>query len=222
MATPTRRRRRFATPSAETAVEPGIANGASTNVPLTVEATAPDAPTATPVVTPAQQALIDKIKPPVRNISSLERAELRAKEILEGDMIDEGEDIFYFDPENQPDGWSYEWKRKTVYGEENPQYQVQLEQNGWQPVPAARHPEMMPSTGGPYHTIERNGQILMERPRVITDFVRDKDSKRARAQVAVKEQQLRQAPPGTFERGTHPGAPVKISKSYEKIVLPQE
>lgn len=215
-----RRPRRFAT--AGDATQGGAAGIAAP--PPAAAATLPVVENAAPAMTERQRKMVEEIappKPPVRQLSDRERAELRAKEILDGDMIDEGEDIFYFDPDSQPDGWTYEWKRRTVYGEENPQYQVQLEQNGWQPVPAARHPEMMPSTGGPYHTIERNGQILMERPKIITDYVRDKDKARARAQVATKEAQLKQAPPGTFERTTNP-AVHKVNKSYEKIVLPQE
>ncbi len=218
MAEQRRRRRRFAAAgeAAEPAAPPAsLATAAGMDVPLRV------ADTVEPRVTPEQQKIMDAIAPPLRTLSDRERADKRAKEILDhGGDIDEGEDIFYFDPANVPDGWSYEWKRKTVHGEENPQYQVQLAQNGWQAVPCERHPEMMPNSGGPYLTIERNGQILMERPAVITDHIRDRDKKRARAQVEVKEKQLRQAPPGTFERGTHPGAPVKVSKSYEKIVLP--
>lgn len=216
MSTPLRRRRRF--PNQDTA-QPV----ASVSSPPPVEVVLATKP-APPEMTERQRQLVEEATPkppPVRAMSDMERADARAKQILEGDMVDEGEDIFYFDPDNQPDGWSYEWKRKTVYGEENPQYQVQLEQNGWQPVPADRHPEMMPSTGGPWTTIERNGMILMERPKVITDMMRDRDSKRARAQVKTKEDQLRQAPPGTFERMTHP-AVHKVNKSYEKIVLPQE
>ena len=105
----------------------------------------------------------------MRELTSRELAEQRAAEIMGNGRADaDPTDRFYFDPNNVPDGWSYEWKRKLLLGAEDPAYQVTLAQQGWTPVPASRHPEMMPSTGT-YQTIERDGQILMERPAVITD-----------------------------------------------------
>lgn len=158
----------------------------------------------------------------MRELDSRTLAERRAAEILANERGDiDTMDEFYFDPANVPDGWSYEWKRKLILGAEDPSYQVQLAQQGWTAVPAKRHPEMMPSTGT-YETIERRGMVLMERPKVITDRARGLELRRARDQVRVKETQLNSAPPGTFDRGTHPGAPVKINKSYETIPIPNE
>ena len=163
--------------------------------------------------------------PPLRQLTDRERADARTAEFLEhGGLndLDDGQDTFYFPVADVPDGWTYEWKRRTVHNEENPKYMTQLAQNGWTNVPTSRHPEMMPSTGGPYPIIERDGQMLMERPKAITDAVRARDNRNARAQVSAKEQQLSAAPPGTFERGTHAATQVKLGKSFEKIVLPQD
>ena len=146
-------------------------------------------------------------------------AERRAAEIM-GHIgnLDEGTDDFYVDKTKIPDGWSYEWKRKTVYGQEDPAYMVQLGRTGWTEVPASRHPEMMPKAGG-FVTIERQGQILMERPQMITDQVTDINHNRARNQVRVKEQQLNSAPDGQFGRD-HAQAKAKINKSYEPVPIP--
>ena len=148
-------------------------------------------------------------------------AERRAAEILGhiGSM-DEGVDDFYIDPSKIPDGWTYEWKRKTIYGQEDPAYEVQLARNGWTAVPASRHPEMMPKSGG-YQTIIRKGQVLMERPQIITDQVVDANNRRARAQVKVKEEQLSAAPQGQFERN-HSQVRPKINKGYEPIPIPKD
>src|ERR1700744_5880580 len=66
-----------------------------------------------------------------------ERAARRAEEILahRGNM-DEGDDEFFIDQRAIPDGWSYEWKRHTILGAEDPSYQVHLARGGWEPVPA--------------------------------------------------------------------------------------
>ena len=141
-----------------------------------------------------------EMRPAMRDDDSRAAADRRTAEIL-GHLggMDEGTDEFYIDPSVIPDGWHYEWKRRMVQGQEDPAYQVALARTGWTPVPSERHPELMPSNwkGG---TIERKGQVLMERPKEITNRVRELDERRARNQVRAKEQQLAAAPPGTMEK----------------------
>lgn len=168
-----------------------------------------------------REPMREDMRPPMREMTSQERADARAAEILgTGELLDHTAKYeLPFDIE--PDGWSYEWKAMSVSGKLNDQHINNLRQNGWSFVPASRHPDLVGQLKGTTEIIERDGQVLMERPRQITDMVRERDRQRARAQVRSKEQQLKQAPPGTFERGTHPQAPVKISKHYEQIHLPR-
>ena len=99
-----------------------------------------------------------------------------------------------------PHGMTYEWKRKTIYNLEDPGYQVLLANNGWYPVEASRHPEMMPI--GARGSIEREGMVLMERPKEITDAVLARDKVTARDQVKIKEDQAGVAPSGTKSKGS--------------------
>lgn len=148
-------------------------------------------------------------------------ARQRAAEIMGngGDVFEEGSDQFYFDRSKIPDGWDYEWKRHSIYGKEDPPYVTRISRTGWTPVPASRHPEEMPS-GYKGATIERDGQMLYERPLEITVHVNKINNSRARFQVQQKEEQLSQAPQGTLGRDNH-GAPlVKLHKSYEAIKIP--
>jgi hypothetical protein len=156
-----------------------------------------------------------------REESPRERAARRAAE-LRGHIgnMDEGTDDFFVPPEFIPDGWSYEWKRKTNVGMEDPAYQVALARMGWEPVPASRHPAMMPE-GSKYQVIERKGMILMERPLEITEEAKNIELRRARNQIRQKEQQLASAPDGTLTRD-HAQARPKISKSYEAIPIPKD
>jgi hypothetical protein len=151
------------------------------------------------------------------------RAARRAAELREhgGGYQDDGEDKFYIDPRIIPDGWSYEWKRHTLLGKEDPSYQVSLAHKGWEAVPRSRHPEMMPDN---YRgeTIEREGQMLMERPMEITMEAKARELAKARGQVRDKEVQLGGAPPGQFERANKDAPLVKISKSYEAIPIPDK
>lgn len=174
---------------------------------------------------PALQAApaVAESPPGERAMSSLERARLRSAELFDHgtDQLDDAIDEFAFDLRVIPDGWTYEWRTHTVQGKEDPAYAVQLDMKGWQPVPVSRHPEMMPKdySGS---TVIRKGMLLMERPKEITERARILEKKRALDQVRIKEEQLRSAPPGTFDRGTHHGAPVKVGRNYEPTLVPKD
>jgi hypothetical protein len=162
-----------------------------------------------------------EMRPPMREEDPRARAARRAQELRDHrGSLDDGTDDFYVDPSAVPPGWDYEWKRKTVMGAEDPAYQVALMRAGWEPVPASRHPEMMPDRGH-FATIERKGMILMERPKEITDEMRELELRKARQQVRQKEQQLNSAPEGQFGRD-HAQVRPKINKSYEAIPIPEK
>ena len=184
------------------------------SIPAPVEA-APQEESAP--VTPTRPAL----RTAMREDDPRAAAARRAKEIMGhiGD-VDAGTDDFYFDMNTVPDGWTYEWKRRTVHNQEDPAYQVQLNRTGWTPVPTSRHPSMMP-IGAHYQTIERKGMVLMERPQEITDQFRRLDEKRAKDQVRVKEDQLSSAPQGQFDRN-HPQARPNIKKGFEPMPVPKD
>ena len=145
----------------------------------------------------------------------------RAAEIM-GNLgtLDNGTDEFYIDPSVIPDGWSYEWKRKTILGQEDPAYQVALARSGWTAVPTSRHPEMMPhdtSSG----IITRKGNILMECPLEIIQERRLAEQSKARSQVRAKEAQLAGTPEGTMTRD-HAQARPQIKKSFEAMPIPEK
>jgi hypothetical protein len=157
-----------------------------------------------------------------RGMTSRERAALRAKQIRDhrGDEIDEG-DKFAIDQSIIPEGWDYQWKRHTVLGKDDPSYDVNLRMNGWEPVPARRHPEMMPS-GSTAGTITRDGMILMERPMELTMESKARDKRKAQLQVRAKESSLAEAPQGQFGRDNKGASLASVSKSIESIPIPKE
>jgi hypothetical protein len=159
------------------------------------------------------------LRPALRDDDPRVRAARRAAEIRGhiGSM-DEGIDEFAAPP--APDGWTYEWKRHTIMNMEDPTYQTHLRRVGWEPVPASRYPEMMPVGAGD-SAIMRKGMILMERPKEITDEVRQNEMRRARSQVKVKEQQLSNSPDGQFTRD-HEQTKPRIKKSFEAMPIPEE
>ena len=163
------------------------------------------------------------MRPELRDDDPRAAAKRRAAVIL-GHLgsMDEGIDEFYFSPDQIPDGWTYEWKRRTIMGQEDPAYQVALARTGWEAVPSRRHPEMMPA-GWKGETIERKGMVLMQRPREITERIEELDLRKARNQIKAKEQQLNAAPPGTMQSEyTNAKTKPKISKSYEAMPIPSD
>jgi hypothetical protein len=161
------------------------------------------------------------VAPKPREEDPRARAARRALELREqSSSDDDGVDKFYIDPRTIPDGWSYEWKRLTVLGKEDPSYQVSTARKGWESVPCSRHPNMMP-IGYQGETIEREGMILMERPLEITQEAKARDLRIARAQVRGKEEQLGASPVGTFDRANKDQPLVKVKKSFESMPIPE-
>lgn len=115
------------------------------------------------------------------------------------DSLGPHKDKYYVDPTKIPDGWSYEWRTYTVVGKENPQYQVQLQRAGWRAVPTSRHPELMPK-GWTDGVILIDGMMLMERPKQITDFQKERDRRDANAPIENIRAKLAGAPQGHFPR----------------------
>jgi len=161
------------------------------------------------------------IRPAMREEDPRAAASRRAAQLREhlGDVV-EGQDDFYIPLDEIPDGWSYEWKRHSVYGQEDPSYQIQLARSGWEPVPASRHPWMMPNNTAS-QTILRKGMILMQCPTEIIDERKSADLRKARMQVRAKEAQIAGTPDGTMTRDDARVRP-NIKKSYEAIPIPEK
>lgn len=176
------------------------------------------------VATEAKSVPRAEMRPEMREDSPAERAKRRAAEIRGhiGDM-DEGTDEFFVPSQIIPEGWTYEWKRKLLLGQEDPTYTVQLARMGWEAVPLNRdrdHMAMMPPTW-PHNTIERKGMILMERPTEVVEEARSIELRRARDQVRAKEAQLAGTPEGTMTRD-HAKVRPQIKKGYEPIPVPEK
>ena len=146
--------------------------------------------------------------------ASLARAEARLREVRQNLPVGgDNRDKFWAPP--PPPGWDYQWKRRTIYNQEDPSYQVELIRNGWEAVPLSRHPEMMPN-GWKGNTIEVEGQVLMERPKVLTDEARRLENIAAKEAVMTKEAQMRSGNANDLgKREVH-----RFSKSREAIPIP--
>lgn len=160
---------------------------------------------------------IESIRPSMREEDPRARAARRAAE-LRGNAHEEydGVDEFYIDSSIVPDGWSYEWKTKFIFNQEQQSSMMAYRQGGWEEVPTSRHPNMMP-LGSEEPFIIRKGMVLMERPSEITAEARQREARKAAQQVSGKEAQLNSAGSGEFART---GA--KVSKSYSAMPIPND
>lgn len=96
---------------------------------------------------------------------------------------------FYIDPSIIPDGWEYQWNVYTVYNEPAVGQRVHMAENGWRPVPAEKHPGyFMPE--GHKGDIIRDGLILEERPKILSDEARMEERSKAVAQKRGAREQF--------------------------------
>jgi len=82
-----------------------------------------------------------------------------------------------------------------------------------------RHPEMMPK--GYVGAIEREGELLCERPLVITQERQARDQQNARNQVKTKEGQLDPKGRGGLMNRDDANARMKVSKDHN-FYIPEQ
>lgn len=170
-------------------------------------------PVSAPIETLREEPRPAEVRADLRAEDPRAEAERIAKEWFGHlDSLGPHKDKYYVDPSKIPDGWSYEWRTYTVVGKENPQYQVQMQRAGWRPVPAKRHPELMPKDWAE-GVVLIDGMMLMERPKAITDFQRERDKREADAPIKNIKDKLSGAPQGQFPRGVG-GAPAAVNTAY--------
>lgn len=143
-------------------------------------------------------------------ISAEDLASFNAAEDTSGDRLQ-------IDPrvnaEVESAGHVVQWKRYSIYGQEDAVYFNFLLQRKWTPVPAGICGGVMALPGTPAdQPIIREGQILMQRPKAYQDIAEHREHEKAREQVRDKERQLYESPDGTFERTM-----VNVKKSYGSV-----
>jgi len=139
-------------------------------------------------------------------------------------LPDDDDDRLKIPRDQIPDGMDYQWVTDSVLGQPMPQRRNRFMRRGWRPVPASRHPDMMPE--GFQGEINIEGLVLMERPMELTIEARRRERMKAAEQVFVREQAMRRGDLGpnvTFDT-EHPSAQRanRVNKSYERISIPRD
>lgn len=122
-------------------------------------------------------------------------------------------DRFYIPPHIVPYGWTYEWKRESLFGQEDTAHLIHMQENGWRPVMAETHPGyFMPE--GYKGAIRRDGLIMMERPAELTEEARNEERAAAKYLMEAQKEQLGLQLPKGFS-GEHKGVQPRVRTSYE-------
>lgn len=112
-------------------------------------------------------------------------------------------DRFWVDPAKIPEDMSYEFKRHSYGGKEDPQHIALMLRNGFEPVPAKRHPELVGekyAAENPEAAIIMDGQMLMERPKELREEADEEYKEVADTQVSDHVRRLKLTPDGQHER----------------------
>lgn len=125
---------------------------------------------------------------------------------------------YHIPPQEIPLGTSYQWNTHAIYGQEQRHYSVFMANQGWEPVPASRHPHLAPKDANPNDPIIIDGQILVERPAEWTNEALQEEYDKARGEVAMKEEQLFGTPQGTLPRARANGSNefIAVNKQIER------
>jgi len=160
--------------------------------------------------------MVEQIREPIRDENAELLKKLREDSLRQ--VVDNGTDAvdqFHVPEELKPEGFTVEWKVTHVMGQElDAAYKASIEQAGWVPAPASIFRKMLP-IGSKAKTIERGGQILMMRPKEITDKRRQKEKENASGQVQSKLKSIGMTKEGTMDRKV-----IVAKKSYEAMEIP--
>ncbi len=101
-------------------------------------------------------------------------------------------DKFHVDPRQIPDGWDYQWNTVSVLGstQEARSVSLQMQANGWTPVPAERHPGVWTPVGYTGEIVV-DGNRLEERPKILSEEARYEDIMAARQLISDRNESLK-------------------------------
>ena len=112
---------------------------------------------------------------------------------------------------------SYEWKRFSNMGQEDPFYIAMLREQGWEPVEPKKHPNWLPP-GYDKPQIIKGGLILMERPIELSIQAKQEEKAASKQQIREAEARLGMTPKGELTRN-FPGVEPTVTKEYMRPVM---
>lgn len=127
-------------------------------------------------------------------------------------------DVHFVPPNEIPHGWDYQWNTVTVVGQEFPEEQQIMQQNGWRPVPAERHSGRWYPPGYKGAIVVK-GLRLEERPTELGNEARAEDIENARKQHRDQTEVLKlskKLPTGMATGGNYRGTGADVRMTIDK------
>lgn len=142
---------------------------------------------------PAREAVREPVANSIPLIPGRTVALNRAGLPIQRGGADAGVNEFAIPPHLPPEGWSWEWKRETVYGEKNDFYISRLMQMGWEHVmyesyPGVFAPQYDDQGKEVKGAVRRNGLMLMERAAALTLEAMADEKRKADERVGTAQQ----------------------------------
>lgn len=138
---------------------------------------------------------------------------------------DEVEDKFHIPREDFPEGMDLFWATRSIWGQEQNQRLNLHYRAGWTPV----HKEDFDGRFANRFSVDDSGYVVQEssilcaRPLELSIAARERNERRAKEQISMKEQAFKGGDVGATG-GTHESAKAiaRISRSMERIEIPKE
>lgn len=133
----------------------------------------------------------DQIRDPMREGRGGTEVRGRNGEVLTRSRKDDGIDEFDVPKEIIPEGWDYQWVAVSITGNSDVvrHHYQRMYQNGWRGVPAERHDGRWTAPGHKGEIIWQ-GQMLMERPKELSDEAKAESEAKARRQMRDRDEAL--------------------------------
>jgi hypothetical protein len=147
-------------------------------------------------------------RPPLRTEADAVREPMRAVKRRRRD-----EDKYAVPRELKQPGQSYEWKRESTMGMEDPQHMNGILENGWEPVQLSEMPHF--GRSGEQGVVRKEGLVLMKRPIELTKEARIEDYHIARDQVDGAVARIRGADPTGSQH--MPSVGNKVIQDYKSM-----
>lgn len=113
-----------------------------------------------------------------------------------------------------PEGMSWEWKSESILGQRKDDHMAHLKDNHWRPVDQEKYPNLV---------CKKDGMVLMERPKYLTQDARREDLDIALERVQSVAQNVTETPSGQMTRA-HPSvrANSRVHRDYNVAIAGDE
>ena len=166
---------------------------------------------------PVRDPVKDEVRPPARRLDDGTLVVLK-RDGTEFIRKQRSNDPWAIPPGVCPDGWTWEWKTETVINQEFSEHQNTMLNAGWEPVQAEACPGTFMPVGAK-GAIRRDGMLLMERRKELTDAYNAEVRAKTRSLTQTQKHNFGMTPSRESQMmgGSDPNAPHSIRPMINRV-----